>query len=84
MPNFAHLISLAYMRILSRPPDPGGLDQYNELMNAGMTEAMMREALLRSAEYSERNPDEVATASPVGRGAGKKHRRRAAKARRSG
>ena len=57
MPNFSRVISLAYLRILERPPDPGGLASYNESMNQGMTEAMMREALIRSPEYAEKNPD---------------------------
>jgi len=64
MPNFGRIISLAYMRILERPPDPGGLDSYNRLMNDGLTEAMMRESLLRSAEYASKNPD-LAGASAV-------------------
>jgi hypothetical protein len=57
MPNYGRIISLAYLRILERAPDPGGLEDYNRLMNQGLTEAMMREALLRSAEYASRNPD---------------------------
>jgi hypothetical protein len=72
MPNFGRIISLAYMRILERPPDPGGLDSYNRLMNDGLTEAMMRESLLRSPEYAAKNPDragasgaQIAAASPV-------------------
>ena len=56
MPNFANIIGLAYLRILGRAPDPGGLDNFNRLMNAGLTEAMMREALLRSPEYAAKNP----------------------------
>jgi hypothetical protein len=57
VPNFSRIITLAYMRILERPPDPGGLQNFNQLMNDGLTEAMMREALLRSAEYAQKNPD---------------------------
>jgi len=68
MPNFANVITLAYLRILGRPPDPGGLDNFNRLMNAGLTEAMMREALLRSPEYAQNNPD---FARVAGRTAGK-------------
>ena len=68
MPNFANVISLAYLRILGRAPDPGGLDNFNRAMNAGMTEAMMREALLRSPEYAQKNPG-VSTAA--GRVAGR-------------
>jgi len=57
MPNFSRIVSLAYLRILERPPDPGGLENYNRLMNQGLTEALMREALLRSPEYASKNPD---------------------------
>ncbi len=57
MPNFSRVISLAYLRILERPPDPGGLASYNDAMNQGLTEAMMREALIRSPEYADKNPD---------------------------
>jgi len=63
MPNFSRVISLAYMRILERPPDPGGLASYNDAMNQGLTEAMMREALIRSPEYAEKNPDVALAAS---------------------
>jgi hypothetical protein len=57
VPDFTRIINLAYERILGRPPDPGGLQSYNEAMNAGLTEAAMRESLLRSSEYAERHPD---------------------------
>jgi hypothetical protein len=57
MPNFGRIISLAYLRILERLPDPGGLDNFNRLMNQGLSESLMREALLRSAEYAAKNPD---------------------------
>lgn len=63
MPDFGRVITLAYMRILGRPPDPGGLDNYNRLMNMGMTEAQMRETLIRSPEYASKNPDVRAAAS---------------------
>jgi hypothetical protein len=56
MPDFSRIISLAYLRILDRPPDAGGLATYNQAMNAGLTEALMRESLLRSPEYAEKNP----------------------------
>lgn len=56
MPDFTRVIRLAYERILGRPPDPGGLQSYNQAMNAGLTEAQMRESLLRSPEYAEKNP----------------------------
>jgi hypothetical protein len=77
MPNFSRIISLAYMRILERPPDTGGLDNYNRLMNDGLTEAMMRESLLRSAEYAAKNPD---VARATARLANAPHRVRAKKA----
>ncbi len=57
MPNFSRVISLAYVRILGRRPDPGGLASFDQSMNQGMTEAAMREALIRSPEYAEKNPD---------------------------
>ena len=57
MPNFGRVIGLAYMRLLERPPDPGGLASFNDAMNQGMSEAMMREALIRSPEYAQKNPD---------------------------
>ncbi len=63
MPNFRRIVSLAYLRILERPPDPGGLEHYNRLMNQGLTEAMMREALLRSPEYASNNPDQAGAAA---------------------
>lgn len=57
MPDFGRIINLAYTRILGRPADPGGQETYDRLMNQGMTEAMMRESLLRSSEYATKNPD---------------------------
>ena len=56
MPDFSRIIAMAYLRILGRPPDPGGLDNYNQAMNGGLTEALMRESLLRSSEYAAKNP----------------------------
>lgn len=70
MPDFSRIISLAYMRILGRPPDPGGLESYDRAMNAGLTEAQMRESLLRSQEYANKNPDKTfaaASAAPPSR-----------------
>jgi hypothetical protein len=57
MPNFSRIIERAYLRILDRPPDPGGLETYNRAMNDGLSEAAMRESLLRSPEYATKNPD---------------------------
>lgn len=56
MPDFTRVINLAYQRILGRIADPSGLDSYNRLMNGGLSEAEMRESLLRSAEYAQNNP----------------------------
>ena len=67
MPNFSRVISLAYLRLLGRPPDPGGLASFNDAMNQGMTEALMREALIRSPEYAEKNPDVAPAARPAPR-----------------
>ena len=75
MPDFSRIIRLAYERILDREPDPGGLASYNTQMNAGMTEAGMREALLRSAEYATKNPTRLAGAAARARGAKKAGRR---------
>jgi hypothetical protein len=59
MPSFAPIIRDAYLEILERPPDPGGLDHWNGRMNAGLSEADLREALLRSPEYASKNPGAV-------------------------
>jgi hypothetical protein len=56
MPDFAPVIRDAYLEILEREADPGGLAAYNEQMNAGMSEAAMREALVRSPEFAASNP----------------------------
>ena len=56
MPNFRHVVTLAYQEILMRLPDPAGLEHYNSLMNDGLTEGQMREALLRSPEFATRFP----------------------------
>jgi hypothetical protein len=60
MPDFSRIIRMAYLRILDREPDPGGLASYNGQMNGGMSEAAMRETLLRSAEYATKNPARLA------------------------
>lgn len=57
MPDFSPLIREAYREILGREPDPGGSASHNRLMNAGLSEAAMREALLRSPEFAVKNPD---------------------------
>jgi len=77
MPDFSKIITLAYLRILGRLPDPGGLENFNRLMNSSLTEAMMRETLLRSAEYAQKNPSGPATARGRVVAAGSKAGRRA-------
>ena len=50
MPDFGRIINLGYMRILGRPADPGGQENFDRPMNQGMTEAMMRENPDRPAQ----------------------------------
>jgi hypothetical protein len=76
MPDFGPVITLAYMRILGRPPDPGGLENYNRQMNSGLTEAQMRESLLRSPEYATKNPDRLLAAKARRRGSTRKKKRK--------
>jgi hypothetical protein len=57
MPDFSPVITQAYLRILGRSPDPSGLASFNQNMNDGLSEAAMREALLRSPEYAQNHPD---------------------------
>ncbi len=57
MPDFGRIVREAYEEILEREPDPGGLQNFDRLMNEGMSEARMREALLRSAEFALKNSD---------------------------
>lgn len=54
--RFGPIIQIAYEEILGRNADMDGLRSYNEAMKRGLTEAEMREALLRSAEYANKNP----------------------------
>jgi len=75
MPDFSRIIRMAYLRILDREPDPGGLASYNGQMNGGMSEAAMRETLLRSAEYATKNPARLARPAKRGRGAAAKRHR---------
>lgn len=67
MPDFSRIISMAYMRILGRPADPGGIESYNRAMNDGLSEAQMRESLLRSAEYADKNPFRTITTRTASR-----------------
>ena len=83
MPDFSRIISMAYLRILERPPDAGGLAVYNNAMNSGLSEALMRESLLRSAEYAQKHPDgPAAAASPAAASAARATRKRKAARRR--
>lgn len=59
MPNFRRIIRDAYLEILRREPDPAGLEAFNLDMNRRLTEANMRNALLRSQEYAQQNPDRL-------------------------
>jgi len=74
MPDFSRIIRMAYLRILDREPDPGGLASFNGQMNGGMSEAAMRETLLRSPEYATKNPARLAGAAARGRGAARRRR----------
>jgi hypothetical protein len=56
MPDFGPFIRDAYREILGREADPGGLAHYNRLMNQGLGGATLREALIRSPEYADKNP----------------------------
>jgi hypothetical protein len=67
VPDFTRVINQAYVRILGRPVDPGGLESYNRAMNQSLTEAQMRESLVRSSEYALKNPDVAARAAVSGR-----------------
>lgn len=53
--KYERIIALAYQQILGRQPDPGGLAHYNEQMEAGMSEWMVRESMIRSDEYDNKN-----------------------------
>ena len=79
MPDFGRIINLAYMRILGRPADPGGQESYDRLMNQGMTEAMMREGLLRSPEYAANNPDQTSQAASATKASATRRRSKATK-----
>jgi polysaccharide biosynthesis protein PslG len=57
MADFGPIIREAYLEILEREPDPGGLRHYQRVMGEGLSEAALREELLRSAEFRRRNPD---------------------------
>jgi len=52
--KYSHIIDLAYDEILGREADDGGLRNYSELMGRGMSEADMRNALMRSQEFDDK------------------------------
>ena len=79
MPDFRRVIDLAYQRILGRIADPSGLDNYNRLMNTGLSEADMRESLLRSGEYADKNPDRLPVPSTPGRSTRQKKTKKTAR-----
>ncbi len=81
MPDFSPIIAQAYLRILGRSPDPSGLSSFNQNMKGGMSEAEMREALLRSPEYARKHPDRAVRGK--GPGAAKGRARPRGRARRS-
>jgi hypothetical protein len=78
MPDFRHVITLAYNRILLRDPDPGGLEGFNDAMNSGLTEAELHEIMLRSPEYAERFPQAAVRGRARGRRGGRKTARKRA------
>lgn len=59
MADFSRIIRDAYREILEREPDSRGLADWNAAMRAGLTEAGLREAFLRSEEYARKNPGGV-------------------------
>jgi len=62
--NYKPLLTDFYRYYLGRDPDPGGLQGWADAMNAGMREADVREAFLRSPEYAQRFPGEAAPPPP--------------------
>jgi hypothetical protein len=53
--TYAHVIAHAYREILKREPDRAGLEHYDAEMRDGMMEAEMREKMIRSQEFAEKN-----------------------------
>lgn len=56
--RYEPIVRLAYEQILGRSPDEEGLKNYDGLMSSGMTEANVRESLIRSPEYEANNPED--------------------------
>jgi hypothetical protein len=46
-----HIIALAYQQVLGRAADEGGIKNYDDLLSRGMSEADMRNDLMRSEEF---------------------------------
>ena len=40
VPDFSPVITQAYVRILRKPPDAGGLESYNQAMNSGFNQSV--------------------------------------------
>jgi len=55
VPDFRSIVRDAYRDILSREADPEGETHYNAQMNLGLSEADLRETLMRSPEYADRH-----------------------------
>jgi hypothetical protein len=52
------VVRRAYQDVLGREPDASGMREYrSHIIDEGWTEAQVRDALRRSPEYRERNPD---------------------------
>lgn len=54
--TFEVIIKQAYIEIFGRLPDPAGLAHYDRQMREGRTEAGVRESLIRSQEFADKNP----------------------------
>jgi hypothetical protein len=62
-----HVVERAYADILDRQSDPEGRSHYDEALRSGkLTEAGLRETLLRSAEYAARFPGLSTSPAPSG------------------
>jgi len=55
--DFRHIVEQAFRDILRREPGDQGIEVYGRHLNEGMTEAELREILLRSDEFKDRFPD---------------------------
>jgi hypothetical protein len=53
--TYAHVIAYAYRELLKRDPDREGLEHYDAMMRNGMTESELREQLIRSEEFAQKN-----------------------------